>query len=194
MSAVDVELLLARTSIPWPQDAPELWNTVYIGGVGLPGICTVAVDFDEALDVKKPKNKSGATTTDDGAEPATVTVTCTCFSALDLRKLAAAMYVIRPNRRKSLGSPLAIRHPKTSIYGIDGVLFKKLVDEHDQKSDRYTVKFTFVEYFPPTTTTSPLATTGLDPRENALTGDLAFGPAVPTFGPPKPSEGGVPNP
>ena len=60
-------------SITWPYDDPYVYNTLIVGSYVIPGRAELAkgIPIRRSVDVKKPKGKSGATSTDNGREPVT---------------------------------------------------------------------------------------------------------------------------
>lgn len=60
---------------PFWEDDPDLWDTVYLANVALPGLARVTATHGRKLDSKSPAGSDGATITDKGFKPATVEIT-----------------------------------------------------------------------------------------------------------------------
>lgn len=60
-------------SVFWDDD-PELWDTVYLAGLALPGVASVTGGHGRKLDVKSAPGRNGARIVDKGYEPAKVEI------------------------------------------------------------------------------------------------------------------------
>jgi len=103
----------------------SLWDTATLGGMKIPGI--VKVDGAEAgqkWDVKTAPGSDGATITDQGYEPAKLTITATIWMPRHWTEMQAFIEIIRPKpaKGKKKASPMPFAHPPTNLLGINNVL------------------------------------------------------------------------
>lgn len=165
------------SSVPFPQDDPDAWDTVELGGIALPGICRVSVRRSNELDVKKPKGKDGSSITFQGKNPAKVVIFCSVSTAQEFRDLRAALDLIQPQADGPGGVPIS--HPKCTFWRIPSVFIEDFEDTDNQKGDEVTVKISAVEFRPKEAKKSGFVTktpTGLDPREQNLAEDIGNNP------------------
>ena len=154
-------------TVPWPADAPSLWNVVKLGTITLPGIATVAIKKGDEVEVKKPKGKAGATTTVQGPKPATVAIELTFLRTEEMNAWYSAVKVLLP--AKESGAPQSIDHPKTAGYYITKVKILDIDDGANEKGDVYKVKISCVEFNPPPKASKATKTPKtLEPRDNNL--------------------------
>lgn len=149
-------------TVPWLDDAPELWNTCELGGITLPGLCKVDVSLSQEVDVKKPKGKHGATLTRQGYNPAKVKVRVRVWEAEQFDELQVAIANVWPaslTRKKNaptmkVDGPISIEHPKTRLWGIRGVTILGIEDNNGDRGDVYEVTFDCIEFYPSPKTTA----------------------------------------
>lgn len=118
-------------SVPWIDDtlagaaAPGMvkglysrnpWDTVTMGDVQFPGICTVNVTRSKRLDSKKAAGRDGATPTYLGDEPATIDITCTVWTRAQWDALQDVMALIWPSSQgakngENYNQALPLSHP-----------------------------------------------------------------------------------
>ncbi len=163
---------------PWIDEQSGQWNRVVLGGLLLPGIATISVDLSEEIDVKKPKGKSGATTTVHGDNPASVSITLQLRNGAELTAWAKAIKALRP--KKDAKSAVRIMHPKTIIYGIEAVLISKIKDKENGHADDYSIQIECIEFRPTDASKDATKTeTKLEPRKQVLGADIPNKPATP---------------
>lgn len=153
-------------AIPWPDRAPSKWDTVVLGGVALPGVCTVSVKLANELDVKKPKGGAGASVTSQGPEASTVDITLTFHDPEHLSEWEDAVKVLRP--KKDVVTAKKIVHPKAKLYGIDAVHVQTIEDDDNNRGDTYKVKLHCVEFVGVPKGAQTKTEKRLDPREQIL--------------------------
>jgi len=164
---------------PWPDEAPKPWNTVLLTApsgesFALPGIATLSIALDNAIDVKKATGTSGATVTFQGQEPATITVELFMFQASQLEAWKEAVALLRPRVKPATKfNYFNIVHPQAMLYKIVAVVLKSIKDGPKNKGDEYRVTLEFVEWRAPDkgkpATVKPK---GLEARTQVLAEDL----------------------
>ena len=161
-------------TVPWPDEAPELWNTCELGGIELPGIAKVDVHPSQEVDVKKPKGRHGATVTRHGYNPAKVKIRVRCTDAAqfaDLQVVIANVWPASLARKKNaqpaqVDGPIPISHPKAQLWGITGVTILSIDDTSGERGDIYELTFDCLEYYPPPKVTATKTDTKTLPTYN----------------------------
>lgn len=160
-----------------PKYAPDEWDTVYIGGEQLPGICTVKGEPTLAFDKKKAGGVDGATITINGYLPGPITVECLLWLPEQLRAMEALSPKIwtKPNKKttaKHLAKP--IKNPAFALWGItDVVVLGVSVPEKGPIWGSRVIKIKCVEYVP----------TVDKPKTKTAKGSVDFGPINPHLNP-----------
>jgi hypothetical protein len=99
-----------------PADAA--WNTVLLGNVKIPGICTVS-SLKCGIDVKtkKAKGADGPTSTDNGVDASKFVIEVWLNESHwpDWLKVVGKIHPRRPGRKRE---PLEIKHPEPNVLGI----------------------------------------------------------------------------
>ncbi len=106
----------------WVDDpASADWNTVYLNGVIIPGICSIE-DLEVGIDVdtKKAKGADKPTSVDNGLRPSKfkIQVWIRAKQWPEFQSVAGSFQPRRPGRERS---PLKIIHPLVNFLGIDTV-------------------------------------------------------------------------
>lgn len=131
----------------WVDD--EALNTCVLGDTFLPGVCTLkGLNVAQDIDIKKAKGTTGATSEDNGPEPAEFDI--------EVHLATEAQYVlwrqiyptINPRRQGAFSQPMALGHPDANEVGIDKVRVKAIrPGEASARRGRiYLIRV--VEYFP----------------------------------------------
>jgi hypothetical protein len=105
--------------------APDPWDTVKIGGIQLPGLCSVKGEPTLAFDKKKAGGVDGATITVNGYLPGPVTIECLLWTPKQLAKMEeiAPLLWTKPNKKstaKELAKPIV--NPAFALWGIASVV------------------------------------------------------------------------
>ena len=167
--------------IKWLSEDPDGWNTVKLGKHVLPGICTVSLDLEERIDIKKPDGTHGATVTRKGVDPASVIIQLKMWQREQIAALQKMLPDLRPDPRRDTGSHLPIVHPKTALWGIPAVLIRKIKDPPNEEGGKfYILTFDCIEFLPPQTKSGLKTETKLDPRKQNLAADLVNKPSKPS--------------
>jgi hypothetical protein len=165
------------TGVFGPKYAPDDWDTVFIGGLQLPGICTVKGEPTLAFDKKKAGGVDGATITVNGYLPGPITIECLLWLPEQLRAMEALSPQLwtKPNKKtsaKSLAKP--IKNPAFALWGItDVVVLGVSVPEKGPVWGSRVIKIKCVEYVPQKAVS----------KTKTPKGSADFGPINPSFNP-----------
>jgi hypothetical protein len=107
------------------QNAGSSWDIVQLGGVFLPGVCTVdGLDIGRDIDVQKKKKKEKARLRDNGLSPVTFEI---------IVELTAKQWPdwlrVRPQIQPKTGgvrTPLQVVHPLVNAHEIDNVYVSRI--------------------------------------------------------------------
>ncbi len=162
------------TTIPFPNESGS-WNKVMLAGKELPGIAHVSIDWDVEINVHKAKGKSGATTTEQGVDPAKIDIELMITTKDQLNEWFSQFQDLW--HLKGKGGAVPILHPKTLGYRIKSVILKSLKDDSGKEGegDRYRVRIECLQFLAPSATGSK-TTKKLDPRRQVLGEDLPNAP------------------
>ena len=175
-------------SVPSPSKSPRSWDNITLGGFLLPGIPDVRVKGSNDVEKKKPKGGTGASTTFQGRNAATVSITLTLHDLIegtqDWEMLTDVLPELFPAEAdKEKGEAFAIEHPMTSLFGIKAVKIENI--EAEKKGRDVIVKIETTQFLPPKkgAGSATKTETTLDPRNQSLAADLPPRPERPTANP-----------
>lgn len=175
-------------SVPSPSKSPRSWDNITIGGFLLPGLPDVRVSGSNDVEKKKPKGGTGASTTFQGRNAATVKITLTLHDLIegtqDWEMLVDVLPEIFPGEAdKEKGEAFAIEHPMTSLFGIKAIKIEKVDGEKKGRDFILTIEAT--QFLPPKkgAGSATKTETTLDPRNQSLAADLPPRPERPTADP-----------
>lgn len=114
------------TSIPYWGDDEKAWNSVPLGDVVVPGICSVVADKGRNVEIKKTKGQDGHTMTDNGTTVGKVTITTTIVNREQWQLWQAVRERIDPVKQGGARTPLEIQHPEAQDRGIQNVYVKHI--------------------------------------------------------------------
>jgi len=138
------------TGVFGPLYAPDEWDTVSIGGLQLPGICTVKGEPQLAFDKKKAGGVDGATITVNGYLPGPITIECLIWLPEHLRRMEEISSKIwtKPNKKtKAKALAVPIKNPAFALWGItDVVVLGVSVPEKGPVWGSRVIKIKCVEY------------------------------------------------
>lgn len=139
-------------AIPYWYDQPDAWDTCVLGGNALPGIAKVKLSKGKKLDVKQSPGTHGATITDQGYKPASVTVSLQFWTSDHWNSVQAILPTLEPPPGKSNATPFDIMHPVAAIRNVKSVLIED-IDGPEETSTRglYQIVFKCVQFFPSST-------------------------------------------
>lgn len=110
----------------WIED-PDAWDRVQIGDFYLPGLCTVmGLESGIDVDVKKTKGKDGATSEDNGIDPAKFDIEVHLIDDEDFRSWLSIFPKINPRRPGAARQPLEVVHPEPNLLGISQIIVKNI--------------------------------------------------------------------
>lgn len=83
-------------ALPHWEDEPDLYDSLFLGGQRMPGICTVEIERKVKIDKKSPKGKNKATLTKQGVEAAEVSINIRVLDRDDALSLYGLMDLLEP--------------------------------------------------------------------------------------------------
>lgn len=107
--------------IPHWDDDPKSWDTLLLGGAELPGVVDIDGSKGRKVDVKTRKGSDGATLTDNGYDPAKVTIKLRIWTPEQWRLWQIIFPLIDPKRLGSVRVPFDVQHPSLAAIGIRSV-------------------------------------------------------------------------
>jgi hypothetical protein len=110
------------------------WDFVQLGGVFIPGVCTVSRFADGVdVDVQKKRKKEKARLRDNGIAPCAFVIKSE-LTAADWEQWCKILPAIKPRRPGAVRSPVSIVHPLPNLHGVENVYVKEI--EYDEPSAR----------------------------------------------------------
>lgn len=141
-------------STPWPFDAPDLWDSLTLAGVGFLGIVEVSGDpIGVELDIAKPSGRDGGTIRDKGTKLAKVKLTLSMWDAETWASWDAMLPVIDPRRQVGRRTPVDVDHPALAQRGI-GRVYVEAIGLPKIKDGTVTVEVNCIEFRPPSPRTT----------------------------------------
>jgi hypothetical protein len=124
---------------PPAADGRTAWDVLILGGGKVPGIARVEARLGRRLDMKKAKGAHGASLTDEGYDPAQITITITIWEREHLDALRNFVAKLRP---KSTADPAAVDvvHPQLQFLGITSIFIKEISAPRPVGQGLYDVK------------------------------------------------------
>lgn len=104
----------------------QAWTAVWLGGVYLPGICTVNCERKRSIEKKKTKGTDGTTVTDQGDELVEIKIRVEVYNRDQWREWQAVIGQIWPKKAGGDRQPLEIMHPLPNFLGIKDVYIERL--------------------------------------------------------------------
>jgi hypothetical protein len=135
-----------------PTFSEDAWDSVFIGGEQLPGICSVKGQPTLAFDKKKAGGVDGATITVNGYLPGPIEIEVLLWTGAQLVEMELLTPKIwrKPNKKtdaKELARPVS--HPAFALWGItDVVVLGVSVPERGPVEGSKVIKIKCVEYVP----------------------------------------------
>lgn len=139
------------TTIPHWNDGSadqDLWDFVFLGEHALPGVCSCEVELPGDLDFQKPKGSKGSTMTDNGDNPAKVTITMVLWLQEQVDQWFRIVPELRAKSAKGARQPQEIIHPNALMHGIDAVVVDNIRADHPDAINGWTITLDCVEWFP----------------------------------------------
>jgi len=113
-------------TVPHWDDAPDVWDTLTLGAVTLPGVSRLIIARELKVDEKDPKGKNAATLTVQGVKNASGTIKNVISTVEELTALQAALAVVEPKAGKGAPVPFDVVHPVATLRGLVSVLVTKV--------------------------------------------------------------------
>ena len=110
----------------WDTD-PDVWDTLTLGAVTLPGVSSISITRELKIDEKDAKGKNAAKLTIQGVKNASGTIKNTVSTVEELTALQAALAVLEPKAGKGAPVPFDIVHPTATLRGLTSILVVKVV-------------------------------------------------------------------
>lgn len=151
------------------------WDTLIIEDVPIPGLAKITGSIGVKIDVQPVKGQKGAKTTNEGPDPAKLTIELRLSSIEDVHELEGILDSIHPRKLDQKGAPVRITHPSANFHGIDRILIQE-ISLPTIDGDRFVLSIKAIEYFEApkaakTTTSKPKGST----YERNLTGTSGAG-------------------
>jgi hypothetical protein len=124
------------------------WDFCWLGDALLPGIASLEVTKTRSVDVKKSRGTDGATLSDDGYEPARVTVRLRMWTAEQWAAYQDLLPQIDPQRPGGLREPVAIVHPEVNVRGIDTVYVTSISGSSPERGGAKVETIECIQWFP----------------------------------------------
>jgi hypothetical protein len=119
---LEIDLPFPRTS----GKVARLWDTVWLDDVEFPGKVDVRAAVARRVEARKARGRDGAQLTDQGLEPATVTLTFTAWKSDHFEALRDLIPRFAARQRLRDRKPLDIYHPALAPLGIARVYVTKV--------------------------------------------------------------------
>jgi hypothetical protein len=141
------------------------WDVVVMAGTELPGIAKVSGLIAQKIDVKEAPERSGATLTHLGAQPATWDIELTMWTARHLRDWDLVVPFISPKSRGAGGRPrvLDVVHPALELHGIRRAYVRQLsMLQPGSQPGTWTTRLSCIEWRPstPSAASTPTSSSG----------------------------------
>lgn len=124
------------------------WDFCWLGEDLLPGIASLSVETAREIDVQRQKGSNGANLSDDGYEPATVSITLQIYTADQWATWQKVRPKIDPRNAGGLKRPLQIVHPETADAGVENVYVRRISTSNPSARSGKTISIDCIEWFP----------------------------------------------
>lgn len=127
--------------------ADDAWNTVILGNVTIPGMCSVkGLDAGLKADKRRKRGADGATSRDLGIEPSKFTIE-TVLTEDDWPAWLVALPKINPRTVGRVRQPVEIVHPAPNMVGVTQVRIVKLQMDPPTARGGMLIKIQLEEWF-----------------------------------------------
>ena len=138
------------TTPPWNSPGAGVgyankWDTLYVEGELVAALAEVTGDIGQKIDVQNVKGQKGAKTSNEGPEPATLSITLK-MTYEEVQLLERLRDRIHPRKQDLTGPPVMIEHPAPNFWGIHRVRFRK-VGLPQIQDDHFVLRLECVEHF-----------------------------------------------
>lgn len=125
-STDDVSPTVDGGGLPWPWDAPGLYDQITIAGFQFTALVIPSGELGCKLDVKNAKGSDGATITDDGTDAESGEIVLTMWRPDQWQDYQRALPLIAPNAVKGKRKPVDVSHPMLNLHGIRSIYIEKM--------------------------------------------------------------------
>ena len=104
--------------VPFWATSPEVWDTLVLAGVSMPGVARVAVSRTRKLEIKGARGSDGAVYTITGYDPAEVSITLTMHTEAQFVEAVKILEALGPgvaSAKKAKSLAVDISHPQTQL-------------------------------------------------------------------------------
>lgn len=126
----------------------ESWDTLFLGGVQVPGVVKVNVKLGSGLDIQKPKGWKKATIKDDGAPPIELSIRVEMNAGELINFQEDIIPLIRTRSKKGARDPLEIEHPQAQLWGVDVVTIGDIDAPTPEEGGSYILTMQAIEWYP----------------------------------------------
>jgi hypothetical protein len=127
--------------------ASSAWDTVVLGGVQLPGICTIdGLECAVDVDTKKAKGAERPTSTDNGVKPAKFEID-QWINAKQWPATQLAIAQINPRRLRVERKPVQCVNPLVNVAGITNVRIISFAPKHPTARGGMHIRWKIEEWF-----------------------------------------------
>lgn len=172
--------------VPFPNKNPDAWDTVYLDGILIPGVCTVRVTVSNGLDVQKSSGKHGASIVGNGRNPADIEIKVVVWDdeglgQTDWDQLQTFIDLVWPADQRSDLVPFLIENAQCQLMNIDRVVLDTMTANPPREGgDKYELEIKLREFLDKTDDTTTKAKR-LKPRAQQLA-DVVPSAAKPSTG------------
>lgn len=147
----------ADQPVPFWNDDPASWETVYLDATPLPGLCWLNGKVGIRRSKKTIPGKHGSKVVTYGYEPAQLQVRMVIWTGDHLQRWNDLLQVLRPKISRGMPGVVSIGHPSAAMYGITQVKVMDItLPEQDEPGmDIYNITIDLLEHIP-----TPLANKG----------------------------------
>ena len=132
-------------------DAPEVWDTLVLGGVSWPGLAKVTVSRANKWDEKKAKGENSAEREYTGTEPANVKIVVRIWDVYQYQELLSeCLPIVEPDEGNTRKDPLDISHAVTIARKVGQVTIDSVSGPDDNGDQTWSFSVDATEYRAPT--------------------------------------------
>ncbi len=125
------------------------WDLIIIADLEFVGFATVTGGVSRKIQVNKPKGADGATITDNGYNPAKISITLKLVQQVDWDSFQNDLLpAIHPRRKGGPRTPVVLTHPALNVLGVSRIYFTSINAPVIGSDKIGTVKLDAIEWFP----------------------------------------------
>jgi hypothetical protein len=150
--------------VPSPTESPELWDSVYIGGVRVPGVVRISGGHSRREDSEAVPGQDGVTTTILGYEPAEFSVEVLLWGERDYDAYMDFYHRFKPRKTdpKAAQALSVSHHAAFIIADVQTLTIFEITVPRQTRDQQYTATMRLREFIPKTQRTTKVGkTTGV---------------------------------